>query len=457
MDANIEKYRKSEATIYISGKKDLTVNVEQVSHDFLFGMLIDTPRIQLESYTREYLGKRGSSEGKVEVLGKKPDSRGVYAYTIEERKNVIKDYWKDLKQRNILLKRIGDIANLLVINPFYWATYEPQKGKVDPLVHDFAVKLIDSCKRAGSPLEKVVIKGHPLVFGNWHGTPVWLPEDYDEMLNLLERRIKREMTEFKDINIWDVVNEPVNATAFGEIDPRGVEYIKKAFRWAREANPNATLVLNQTGVLRSKNVREAFKRIIEELITENVPFDVIGIQGHIGGTWYDADYVYNILNEFAKYGKPIHITELDIYSKSDQPIQTRDGVTLGMWSKELQAKMLKNVYTICYSHPSVESVNYWGLYDTWKEGTELLNNDFSPKPAYNTLYELVNSTWRTNLKGLKGEVMKAGRYKGTERFTFNGFHGKYKITAIDKEGNKREWMVHLSPYTMNNFSFKWEK
>jgi len=353
MDANIEKYRKSEATIYISGKKDLTVNVEQVSHDFLFG----TTTCPLHDRDR----------GKV--------------------------IWDNPEKLNTLLKRIGDVSDLVVINPFYWGEYEPEKGSIDPYTHRLPTEVAKWIKTPGHPLEGKIIKGHPLIFGNAHGTPTWLPKDSEKATEFLKLRIEREMTEFKYIKIWDVVNEYINARNFEEIDPQHVE---KAFRWARETNPDATLVLNQVAVINNQEIREDFKRLVKRLIAENVPFDVIGLQAHLRGIWFDADVLYNVFDEFAQFGKPIHITEFDIpigSKKNPTPILSPSGVKIGKWNEELQAEYLKLFYKVCFSHPAVESINYWGLYDTWLEGAGLLRKpDLSPTPAYNALYE----------KGIKG-------------------------------------------------------
>jgi GH35 family endo-1,4-beta-xylanase len=98
------------------------------------------------------------------------------------------------------------------------------------------------------------VKGHPLAWNYFD--PPWLPADSAEAMRLQMQRIADIVGRFKgQIDFFDVVNE---ATRFAReetlqhapkltagIEQMGVpSYLRTAFLRAREANPQATRVIN---------------------------------------------------------------------------------------------------------------------------------------------------------------------------------------------------------------------
>ena len=139
--------------------------------------------------------------------------------------------------------------------PFYWGHYEREEGKPDSA---YASKAAQWCRKNG-----IIPKGHPLT---WHDSPVaWLRDKSpDQALDLQLGRIEREVGAFAGlIDKWDVANESILWPRWDELAPPEIaakdhihkivkktgrtELLKKCFAAARNANPQAALVLNDGG------------------------------------------------------------------------------------------------------------------------------------------------------------------------------------------------------------------
>jgi hypothetical protein len=91
---------------------------------------------------------------------------------------------------------------------------------------------------------------------------------------------------------------------------------------------------------------------------------------------------------------------------------------------------------LCFGHPAVVSINWWGFSDRniWLPGGGLVDEEYRPKPVYDMLDKLINQTWRTN------SVAQADD-QGT--LSFRGFWGKYEITPKAPDGKIFMFPVHV--------------
>ncbi len=320
----------------------------------------------------------------------------------------------------------------------YWDVVEGQRGRMywERLDGDVALGAA-----LGLPL-----KGHPLVWGaDPAGAPKWLPRDPAELSAVLKRRVQETIGRYRGrVSLWDVVNEPVEGGFFAEV--LGDSVFRRAFEWAREADPAARLVINEYDILsaRSRN-REPYLRLLRRLAAEKTPFDVVGIQGHEPRTeWFDPEVVQHTLDRYAELGKPIHITEFTTHTTGQQ---ITGGYRRGNWTPELQAEYWREFFTVCFGHPRVEAITIWGLDDAraWLPGGGLLDEQWRPKPAYRALEELIRWRWRTQLSATAANG----------EFTFRGFYGEYEVEAgmpggpavtqrfSLRRGARNEWRVVL--------------
>ena len=313
--------------------------------------------------------------------------------------------------------------------PFYWGRYEPVRGSTDA----------ERITRAARWLVEhdVTVKGHPLV---WHTVqPAWLLDlDLDEVERLQRQRIRDIVGGFAGlIDVWDAINEVVIMPVFTNGDnaitrlalARGrIAMVRLAFAEARAANPAATLVLNDF------DLSSAYECLIEGVLEAGVAIDAIGLQTHMHQGYPGEEELTGILDRFARYGLPLHLTETTLVSGHLMPpdIVDLNDYQVPDWpstpeGEARQADDIERHYRSLVAHPAVASINYWGLSDrdAWLGAPAgLLRADGTPKPAYAALDALIKGEWwlqptekRTDAEG---------------RITVHGFFGEYTVAGGDR-------------------------
>lgn len=385
IDDRINKYRKAECTLTFLGpdgkvlKNSITVKIEQTRHKFLFGCNIF-------------------------MLGRCRTPKGNEAYE----------------------KYFSDLLNFATL-PFYWWAFEREKGKPDIARTE---EIIKWCRA-----KNVVAKGHPLAW-NWVD-PRWLPDDPDKAMEVQFERISDCVSRFKgQIDIWDVVNEATDYTRDKqkEAAPKltngilkiGLEqYLRRAFKSARDANPDAKLIINDY------RTDEAFgNNVLSVLVDDkkNPLYDVIGIQSHMHAGFWGIEKIWEVCNRFAKFNKPLHFTETtllsgqqgwDLRAKSNDPNFAWSTTAEG---EKRQAEQTGLFYSMLFSHPSVEALTWWDFSDqgAWMSAPAgLLRADMSPKPVYEKLHSLIKDKWWTRTEITAND----------SNAKFSGFLGNYKAAA----------------------------
>lgn len=144
------------------------------------------------------------------------------------------------------------------------------------------------------------------------------------MKHFITQTVSRYATSIK---AWDVVNEPLDDVT-GKIrnNPQpgtlpgdkfyfaeflGTSYIEKALRYASEANPNATLYINEAKLESDPVKLDSMIALINRLKTAGVPLHGIGLQMHltIKNDWKGIE---NALQKLAATGLKIRISEMDV-------------------------------------------------------------------------------------------------------------------------------------------------
>lgn len=165
------------------------------------------------------------------------------------------------------------------------------------------------------------ILGHNLVWEKQ--VPKWVfeksdgkPVSRDTLLMRMKKHIDKLVGRYKGrINAWDVLNEGVNEDGALRNDQWmkiiGPDYIPKAFEYAHAADPKAQLYYNDFN-LTNPAKRAGVIRLVKKLKKEGVPIDGIGMQGH----WHlhspTIKQIETSIDDYAKLGVKVMITELDI-------------------------------------------------------------------------------------------------------------------------------------------------
>ncbi|NUM55648.1 MAG: endo-1,4-beta-xylanase [Candidatus Hydrogenedentes bacterium] len=288
---------------------------------------------------------------------------------------------------------------------FYWKSYEPIRGKPNYAKTD---AIVAWCKARG-----IRVKGHPLLWDHEAAEPVW--SDGQPSMDIQQQRVREIVSRYKGaIDYWEVVNEPSHVTGVAIDGP---------YRWARESDRNAHLIVNDYHVM-ADGYRPFFE-LLQNAIDNAIPFDGVGIQAHEPRTMrFPLHRVKATLDTYATLGKSIHITEFTPTS-AGAPIT---GSTIkGNWNEQRQAEYAEQFYTVCFAHPAVAAITWWDLCDakSWLKGGGLLRDDLSPKPAYDALKRLIREQWHTR---------ERGETDGQGTFSLRGYFGSYRVEVGKDDG-----------------------
>ncbi|PLV57660.1 endo-1,4-beta-xylanase [Thermotoga sp. SG1] len=243
----------------------------------------------------------------------------------------------------------------------------------------------------------MVVRGHTLV---WHNqTPEWFFKDEngnllskEAMTERLREYIHTVVGHFKGkVYAWDVVNEAVDPNQPDGLrrstwyQIMGPDYIELAFKFAREADPDAKLFYNDYNTFEPKK-RDIIYNLVKSLKEKGL-IDGIGMQCHISLAT-DIRQIEEAIKKFSSIpGIEIHITELDmsVYrdSTSNYPEAPRNALIE-------QAHKMAQLFEIFKKYSNViTNVTFWGLKDdySWRatrrnDWTLIFDKDYQAKLAY---------------------------------------------------------------------------
>lgn len=226
----------------------------------------------------------------------------------------------------------------------------------------------------------IEVHGHPLV---WHRqVPDWILDAEPESLNgHMREYIVRLMSRYKDdINLWDVVNEPIGDNGgFREsvwYQGMGESYLDIAYRQAREMDPDAILVLNDFDIAIDGPKADTLFTMIDSLQEQQTPLDAIGFQMHLFTSFDQFDEVRANFQKVADRDLDIYITELDVSLNGEDSFET-------------QAQVYKTIVEICLDQPRCKAIQTWGFTDQYSFREVFLpllfDKDYQTKPAYDAI------------------------------------------------------------------------
>ena len=313
--------------------------------------------------------------------------------------------------------------------PFYLGGFEPEEGCPQTDIMMQAAKYLTE--------RSITVKGHPLV---WHTVCAdWLMKyDNETILEKLKGRIDREVRGFKGvIDMWDVIHEVVIMPVFDKYDNAvtrvckeygQVPLVKTVFDSAKDANPEAELLLNDF------NTSPKYEELIERCLDAGVPITAIGIQSHQHQGYWGKEKLMDVLDRFGRFGLPIHFTENTLTSGDFLvPAELDDlndfVVTADEWpstpaGEQRQAEQMEEMYRTLFENPLVQAITTWDFTDgAWLNAPSgILRLDNSEKPSYHMLRDLIFNEWHTDTEVFTNE-------DGVAEIT--GFKGTYKVTTTN--------------------------
>lgn len=265
------------------------------------------------------------------------------------------------------------------------------------------------------------IVGHTLI---WHSQiPQWFFVDEkgrdvsrEVLIERMKNHISTVVTRYKgNVKGWDVVNEAIlddgtfRQSKFYQI--LGEDYIRLAFEFAHQADPDAELYYNDYSMAH-EGKRNGTVKMVKNLIDKGVKIDGIGMQGHMSMDFPSLEAFEKSIVAFAALGVKVMITELDIsvlpfpnsnvgadIANTAEYKQSLNPYTNGLPEEVYQQWHQR--YTDFFRlfvkhHDKISRVTMWGLSDadTWKNDWPvkgrtdyplLFDRNIEPKPLVQTL------------------------------------------------------------------------
>ena len=250
-----------------------------------------------------------------------------------------------------------------------------------------------------------------LAYGTDFAIPDWLKKGEftrDQYIQMLKDMIKTTVGRYKGrVSGWSIANESTSrscAPCAGGSDfwneKIGPDYVEMAFRWAREADPDTVLILNDTNNEdpRDEQTSAVFEHMyakVKDLKSKGVPVDVVGMEMHLllkysSPTAPDKAAVIATMRKFADLGVKIDITEFDVdlHNHSGTPEERL----------QFQADLYRTMLEACLESNVCESFSTWGVSDATSWLTQpcsgsgcinepdaaplMFDRNYNPKPAY---------------------------------------------------------------------------
>jgi len=247
------------------------------------------------------------------------------------------------------------------------------------------------------------LRAYLLPSGNTNTLPDWLTKgnySRDEILSIVKNHIDTIVPRYKGkISEWSVASETIWDGKFVYwnfwLSKVGMDYIEKVFRWAKEADPDATLIYEFDRNEGLDTQSNAVYNHIRQLKGKGVPIDAVGMEMHLFAK--NPPSKASMLENMKRYGQigvKVYVMELDVnlYGVSGTPQEKLD----------LQAKIYRDVLEACLESGNCESYTMWGFTDrsSWilrpvypfggGEAPLIFDENFNPKPAYLAIRDVLS-------------------------------------------------------------------
>ena len=302
-------------------------------------------------------------------------------------------------------------------NVMKWESIHPEPG-----AYDF--EMADEFVAFGEEHDMFIV-GHTLV---WHNqTPAWVfknkdgtPVRRDTLIERMRDHIYTVVGRYADrVDGWDVVNEALNEDGTLReslwLEIIGEEYLPMAFRFAREADPDAELYYNDYS-LEQPEKRAGAVRLVQNLQEQGAPITGIGTQAHhrIGPDAPSPEVQAETIEAFADLGIDVMVTELDIAvlprpnehwgADITKSAELRDELNpypeaFPDSSQQALAQRYAELFEVFLDHQdAITRVTFWGVTDgdSWLNSWPiagrtsyplLFDRQYAPKPAFEAVVE----------------------------------------------------------------------
>jgi hypothetical protein len=298
-------------------------------------------------------------------------------------------------------KHLKNVADFITL-PFIWRDIEPREKEFHWEAYD---RWVDWAVK-----NRIPIRGGNLVAFNTKNIPDWLyiwEHDFETVRDLTYEHIRRIIERYgQHIAIWDVISGIHAVNCFSFNFEQLMELTRMSTALTKKLAPRSTAVINIVtpwGEYYATNQRTIPPLLYAEMIVQSgVNFDAFGLEcclgvGVEGMMVRDLLQISSLIDRFAGFGKPVHLTAVG--APSGGTPDTRDawggkhaapagGAWHKDWTEEIQRAWMRRVYHIALSKPFVEAISWRDLCDNASHMLPhggLINAEGAPKLAYQEL------------------------------------------------------------------------
>ncbi|RKY51735.1 MAG: hypothetical protein DRP86_00230 [Candidatus Neomarinimicrobiota bacterium] len=314
----------------------------------------------------------------------------------------------------LFMDRFTEVFNYATITHYlligYYQDFEREQGKKNYSVRDVVFKELKN--------KNITVEGRPLFWFYHSTTPDWLRNmKYDALLKYVESHTKEVVSHYGDgMYAWEVVNEAHDWANELQLKPdQIVEVTKLACDVAKATNPKVHRLINNCcpfaeyvqlkkwGNLDAKYPQRTPHQFMQDLVDAGVDFTITGQQMYF--PYRDLQDTIMLIERLEKFGRPVQLTEV---GTSSGP--TKESVNNGQldfptepyiwhrpWDEELQADWLEGLYTLAYSKPWIEAVNWYDFVDphSWIKNGGLLRSPAGEKKAAFERLVSLQTQWKS--------------------------------------------------------------
>ncbi len=364
LDASIRQHRMG--TLTITGKPGATVRVEQLRHEFWFGAALANQAF---------------------------DGRMSAADAARYRKVFLENFNSGVTE-----------------NALKWLDMERERGVVNYATVDAMLAWTDA--------NRIPLRGHNIYWGSRHWVQPWLQAmDDDAMRAALQARGEDIAHRYRGRFVeYDFNNEMIHGDYY--VDRLGAGITRKMADWVLAVDPEAKLWVNDYDILTGRRLDD-YIRHIKQLLADGIPVAGIGVQGHLHGDTFDPVALAGALDELAKLGLPIRVTEFNFPGQRSKFYNHRD-LPITPAEEKAKARAIVDYYRICFAQPAVTGILTWGFWEgaNWIPQSSLYRLNWSITPAGRAYRDLVFKEWWTRTKI---------KLDGTGRASVPAFFGTHRL------------------------------
>jgi endo-1,4-beta-xylanase len=267
----------------------------------------------------------------------------------------------------------------------------------------------------------VWFKGHTLI---WHSQPPsYLPAQFASVAELdayMKAHIDAVLAYYGDAAFaWEVVNEALDETAPrsspfstpGGVAPN-LDFVGRAFRMARAADPNALLYYNDFNLETDDGPNldidstdggkaGAVARMVRDMLAAGDPIDGVAIQGHLrwditsvageSEGYYSPAALRRNMQRFASLGIKVNLSEFDLRIQQATLDAAPGGAPTSYYDADREYQIYYDFVTVCLEEPNCDAITFWGISDanSWISNSfpnelpiSLYDENFQARPAY---------------------------------------------------------------------------